>query len=95
MSKPLLVHFCGENQPDGVSRGTLKDLADALGVSQTKAVHYAIRLAHSTMFDKHTHGEVTPAVFMSSDVTFPVGDRIIRRQTILEITQPNPEASRP
>lgn len=91
MPKPLLVHFSHEDKPDGASRSSLKEIAQALGVSETKAVHYAINRMHSALFPELHHGEVSPEVFMSSDVTFPVGDRIIRRQTILEVTQTCPE----
>lgn len=40
--KSLLVRFRGKDSRDGVTRRTLKNVASALGLSETEAIHRAL-----------------------------------------------------
>lgn len=41
-SKSLLVRFRDKDSKDGVTRSTLKNVASALGLSETEAIHRAL-----------------------------------------------------
>lgn len=47
----LLVRFNHQTSPTEATRARLKDLADRLGVSETRAVHIAINRLHRDLVD--------------------------------------------
>ncbi|MHB1954583.1 MAG: hypothetical protein ACYCOU_12625 [Sulfobacillus sp.] len=51
MNKALLIKFRNTDTPFGVRRETLKEVAEKLGVTETKAVHIAIGRLYAQLFD--------------------------------------------
>ena len=52
MTKALLVKFRDTDTPFGTRRETLKEIAEKLGVTETKAVHIAINRLYTSLFDE-------------------------------------------
>lgn len=86
-SKPLLVHFSAKGSPLGASRTTLKEIAEALGVSETRAIHIALNRFHTSLFPERHIGEVTPAQFMAADAPIPEVDPIISKQSLFDLVE--------
>ena len=51
MTKALLIQFRDTDRPFAIRRETLKEVAEKLGVTETKAVHIAIGRLYSQLFD--------------------------------------------
>ncbi|MHB1516355.1 MAG: hypothetical protein ACYCVY_11760 [Acidiferrobacteraceae bacterium] len=49
MNKALLIKFRDTDTPFGVRRETLKEIAEKLGVTETKAVHIAIGRLYASL----------------------------------------------
>ena len=49
MNKALLIKFRDTDTPFGVRRETLKEVAEQLGVTETKAVHIAINRLYTSL----------------------------------------------
>ncbi|MHB1915153.1 MAG: hypothetical protein ACYCPX_06260 [Acidiferrobacteraceae bacterium] len=66
MNKALLIKFRDTDTPFGVRRETLKEIAEKLGVTETKAVHIAIGRLYASL----TGGD--------GDFDFP-SDQVLKR----------------
>ena len=57
MSKALLLKFRETDTGMGVSRNTLKEISENLGVSETMAVHIALARLRRDLFDIQADGD--------------------------------------
>lgn len=83
-AKPLLVHFKEDRSRLGATRETLKEIADELGVSETKAVHIAINRLHMQIFPALYQEEVSAEAFRKAGVETPQ-EPIVKRETLADI----------
>lgn len=52
MTQALRIKFRDTDTPFGVRRETLKEIAEKLGVTETKAIHIAINRLYTSLFDE-------------------------------------------
>ena len=84
MSKALLLKFRETDTGMGVSRNTLKDISENLGVSETMAVHIALVRLRRDLFDGDEFDFPSKKTMIKHDRSGKAHGAVVRKKSITD-----------